>query len=181
MRRLGRLLRAAGLALLGVTAAFGVTLAAAGLLASTGPGSRWVAGRLAGALEGVVAGRFTLGGVTVEPGGDVELRELELVDPDGHRVIRVARARARLELSALARRLVGVELELDQPEVILEPGAQGRLTIADAFAPAGPTAGTRAETAAGDPWLGWTFRVTRLQLRGGAVAWRGAGSGPGSR
>ena len=175
MRRLGRLLRAAGLALLGLTAAFGVILAAAGLVASTGPGSRWVAGRLAGALEGVVAGRFTLGGVTVEPGGDVELRDLELVDPAGHRVIRVARARAHVELGALARRLVGVELELDQPEVMPRAGRPGRADHRRRLRLRRPPAAAARRPRLGDPWRGWTIHVTRLRLRDGAVAWRGAG------
>jgi translocation and assembly module TamB len=172
MDRAGQLLRAAGLVLLTVTAALGVALAAAGLLASTGPGSRWVAGQLAGALQGAVAGRFTLGGVVVTPGGEVELRDLALLDPEGRPVIRVARARARFQLTGLARRTLGVELELDRPEVLLEPGGAGRLTIAEALADA---AGARQAPAraGGDPWRGWTVRVTRLGLHDGALRWRG--------
>ncbi len=175
MERLGRLLRAAGLTLLGLTAALGVSLAAAGLLASSGPGSRRVAGWLAGALEGLVAGRITAGGVTIHPGGDVELRDLELADPSGRPVIRVARAHARFHLEGLARRTVGIELELDRPEVILEPGQDGVLTIAAALAAAGAPDAAPPGAASGGGWRGWTIRVARLRLHEASVTWRGSG------
>ena len=47
LARLGRVLRGGAYALLGLTAAVGVALAAAGLLASTGPGSRPALGAFA--------------------------------------------------------------------------------------------------------------------------------------
>jgi translocation and assembly module TamB len=174
LQRLGKLLRAAGYALLGLASAIGVALADAGLLASTGPGSRPVAAWAAAALEGLVAGHFKLGGLFVRPGGGIELRDLEITDPAGHPVLRVALGRARLDLSGLGRRSVGVELELERPELWLEPGERGRLTIVDAFV--SPAAEPNPRAAAGaDPWHGWTIRIARLDLRQAAVHWRGDG------
>jgi len=172
--RLGQLARTACYLLLGLNAAIGVALAAAGLLAATGPGSRPVASWVGAALDGVVAGHFRLGGLFLRPGGAIELRDLEITDPAGHTVIRVALGRVRLDLAGLGRRSVGVELELDRPEVWLEPGERGRLTIIDAFvspvAEPAPTTSARA-----DPWHGWTIRIGRLDLRQAAVHWRGDG------
>lgn len=171
--RLPRLLRAAGLGLLGLSAALGVALAVAGLLASTGPGSRPVGAWVAGLLDGLVEGHFRLGRLFVTPGGDVELRDLLITDPDGHPVLRADRALLRLDLGGLGRRSLGVELDLERPEVWLEPGQRGRLTIVDTFKALPVTAPPRVGQA--DPWRGWTIRVTRLRLRKAAVHWRGEG------
>jgi translocation and assembly module TamB len=171
MSRAGRILRITGLALLGLAAAAGVLLAAAGWVTATGLGSRWVAERLTGALDGVVAGRLTVGSLTIRPGGDVDLRDLEVDDPAGHPVIRVARARAHVELGGWALKSARVELDLEQPEVWLEPDGEGGLTIAEAFMPLGPV--DAAGRSIGDPWGGWTIHVVRLGLHGGAVTWRG--------
>ncbi len=175
LRRLGGLLRAAGLGLLGTTAAAGVALAAAGLLASTGTGSRQVGGWLGGLLDGLVAGHIKLGGLWVKPGGDIEVRDIEITDPAGHTVIRVARARARFDLGQLARRSLGVELELTRPELWLEPGAAGRLTVVDAFSAPGSGAPPPSVKGPEDPWHGWKLRVVRLRLDEAAVTWRGEG------
>ncbi len=171
MSRAGQLLRTMGLALLGLVAAAGVFVAASGWVAVTGPGSRLVAGWLTGALDGVVAGRLTVGSLTIRPGGDVDMSDLLVVDPAGHPVIRVARARARVELGGWALRSVRVELDLDRPEVWLEPDAKAGLTIAAAFTPIGPV--DAQGRSIGDPWNGWTIRVARLGLHDGAVIWRG--------
>jgi translocation and assembly module TamB len=174
MRRPGRLLRALGLALLGLIAAAGLVLSAAGWLASTGPGSRLVAGWLAGALDDMVAGRLTIGSITITRSGDVELRDLELVDLAGHPVIKMARARAHVELGAWSRRAVTLDLELERPEVWLEPDGGGRLTIGAAVAPIAAGEGPGRPSGAGDPWRGWTIQLGRLRLHDGAVTWRGA-------
>ncbi len=175
MRRIGALLGAAGLALLTVTAATGVALAVAGLLASTGTGSRQVGGWLGGLLDGLVAGHFKLGGLWVKPGGGIEASDIEISDSTGRPVIRVALARARLDLGGLARRSVGIELELTRPEFWLEPGAEGRLTIADAFTRSGPAGRWAPAPLKADPWHGWNIWVVRLGLRDAAVSWRGQG------
>lgn len=171
MSRVGKLLSALGLALLGLVAAAGVVVAASGWLAATGPGSRLVAGWLTGALDGVVAGRLTIGSLSVQPGGDIDLRDLEVVDPAGHAVIRVARARVRIQLGGWAVKSIRAELELDRPEVWLEPDGENGLTIAAAFTTIGPVDG--AGRSVGDPWRGWTIKVVRLDLHDGAVIWRG--------
>jgi translocation and assembly module TamB len=172
--RLLRLLRAVGWTLLGLSAALGVALAVAGLLASTGPGSRPVGAWVAGILDGLVEGHFRLGRLFVTPGGDVELRDLVITDPEGHTVLSADRALLRLDLGGLGRRSLGVELTLERPEVWLEPGHRGRLTIVDAFTALPATAQPRVAGQA-DPWHGWAIRVTRLQLRQAAVHWRGEG------
>jgi hypothetical protein len=117
MMRPGQLLGTMGLALLGLVAAAGLFVAASGWVAATGPGSRLVAGWLTGALDGVVAGRLTVGSLTVRPGGDIDMSDLLVVDPAGHPVIRVARARAHVQLGGWALKSIRIELDLDRPEV----------------------------------------------------------------
>jgi translocation and assembly module TamB len=171
MSKAGKLLRAMGLSLLGLIAAIGVFVAASGWVATTGPGSRLVAGWLTGALDGVVAGRLTVGSLTIRPGGDVDMSDLLVVDPAGHPVIRVARARAHIELGGWAVKSIRAELELDRPEVWLEPDEKDGLTIAAAFTPIGPV--DAAGRPIGDPWDGWTIHVVRLGLHDASVIWRG--------
>ncbi|HET9553828.1 MAG TPA: translocation/assembly module TamB, partial [Anaeromyxobacteraceae bacterium] len=157
--------------LLGLCAAVAVTLSALAAFAATPPGTRVVARLLIERVDEAVAGRLALQGFEVVPGGGVELRGLEVWDPDGHLVLQVSRARLSADLTRLRSRVVGLVVELDGPSVLLEEEPDGRLSLARAFEPTVPSPPEPPGSGPARP--SWTLRLTRLTLRGGDLWWRG--------
>ncbi|HET8542107.1 MAG TPA: translocation/assembly module TamB domain-containing protein [Anaeromyxobacter sp.] len=168
-RALARAVATAGWAALGLAAFLGVALAALSFLA-TAPFSRaFVAARVVAILDDAIAGHVTLQSIEVLPGGGMELRGLEISDPEGHLVLSVGRARVAADVTGLRRRAVGISVELDAPSVMLEEERGGGVSIARAFAPARPSAPReQAERGGGG---GWTIYVSRLAIRRGDVWW----------
>ena len=135
MRVAARTLAGLGWALLGLFAAAGLALSAAALLAIAPFARPAIASAVVGVLDDAIAGRLELSAIGVLPGGGLELRGLEVYDPDGHLVLQVGRARVYVDLTALRRRTVGLTVELDAPSVLLEEEADGGTSLARALAP----------------------------------------------
>jgi translocation and assembly module TamB len=174
-----RALAALAAALLGIAAAAGLAATAAFLFLASPQGRSLLAARVVAAIDGAIAGSIRVESVSFGRGG-VELGGVRVLDPDGEVVIAAARAHAAADLTRLRGRRVGVELELDGPEVVLATGEDGRLGIARAFAPARP-AGDREREASprGEgPPSPWSVDVTRLAIRDGAVRWLDAAGEP---
>jgi translocation and assembly module TamB len=129
-----------------------------------------VAGRVVALLDEVIAGRVRLAGIEVLPRGGIELRGLEVLDPEDHLVLSVGRARVFADLTGLRARTIGVAVELEAPSVLLEEEAGGGVSIARAFAGSRPPV---EDPRAGAPGGGtaWTIRVSRLAVRRGDVWW----------
>jgi translocation and assembly module TamB len=167
---MARLFRAIGWLVLGALALAGVALSGAALFAWTPGGREIVARAVVRWLDAQVAGSLQLSGVAVLPHGGVEILGLEVVDPEGHRVLSVARARVFLDLTRLRDRAVGVTVELDRPRVDLQRGEDGSLALARAFAPANPTPPKPARAGGKEKrGPGWTIRVDAARIREGEV------------
>ncbi|WP_242346960.1 translocation/assembly module TamB domain-containing protein [Anaeromyxobacter terrae] len=173
MRALATALRLAGLGLLVLAATVGVLLSAITLFATSSFGRPIVARTLIGLVDDALAGRFELAALVVRADGAVEIRGLRVLDPDGHLVLAVDRARVAVDVTQLRRGSVGLAVELDGPSVLLEQEEDGGLSLARAFAPAHPgpprPAEPPRETAGGG--RGLTVRVTSLAVRRGDVWW----------
>jgi translocation and assembly module TamB len=156
---------------LGLCAAVAVTLSAVAAFAATPGGKRVVARLLIERIDAALAGRLALEGFEVLPGGGVELRGLEVWDPDGHLVLQVSRARLSADLTRLRSRAVGLVVELDGPSVLLESEPDGGLSLLRALAPATPSPPEPPGRGPSRP--SWTLRLTRLSVRQGDLWWRG--------
>ncbi len=167
MRVAWRILAGVFWAVLAGAALIGVLLASAAFLASAPFTRPFVAGRIVRILDDQIQGHLQLEGIEVLPHGGIQLRGLEVYDPDGHLVLSVERAQVSVDLTALRRRAIGITVELDSPTVLLEEERGGGVSIARAFA---PTSGERPrpEGAGGSPW---TLHVSRLTLRSGEIWW----------
>jgi translocation and assembly module TamB len=162
----------AGWALLAAVAAAGLALSAAALLAALPFARGLVASRVVRVLDDAIAGTVNLAGIEVLPQGGIELRGLEVFDPDGHLVLAVGRARLSVDVTALRARTVGVEAELDAPSVLLEEEPGGGVSLAKAFAPSRPSRPSPAgERPAGGGGGGWTVHLSHVAVRQGEVWW----------
>ena len=106
----------------------------------------------------------------------LQLRGVTLANiPGGSRPEMLQAERVEVQvalLPLLSRRLDIARVVLDQPDLVLEPDAEGRgnWLFTRAAAPGSPSAGTPAE-----PRRPLTFALESLRLEGGRIAWR---SGP---
>ena len=141
--RLGHVAAAVGLAIVFALALLGSAILHLGLPAPR----RLVEARVNGALAAAFAGRITvqtLDVLRVDRFGGVDV---EVLDPEGVRVLELHHVRARLDVLALIRSLVrggGVvvrlpELGIDRAEAVLEEDAAGELGLRRAFAPRRPS------------------------------------------
>ncbi len=158
----------AGWAALAAAATAGVALALLALLAAVPFARPFIASRVVKVLDDAIAGRLELAGVAVLARGGIELRGLEVYDPDGHLVLSVGRARVFVDVTGLRSRALGVSVDLDAPTVLLEEEADGGVSLARAFAPAHPSPRRPGER---DTGPGWTLHVSHLAIRGGDVWW----------
>jgi translocation and assembly module TamB len=172
--RAARLAALAGWVLLAAAAAAGLALSAVSLLATLPVTRPLVASAVIRVVNEAIAGRVELQGIAVLPHGGMELRGVEIFDPDGHLVIAVGRARASVDVTALRSRTIGVSLELESPSVLLEEEAGGGLSLARAFAPARPAKGPQPGQEEGG---GWTVQVSRLAVKNGDLWWQDAEGG----
>ncbi|HVI96305.1 MAG TPA: hypothetical protein VM753_19970, partial [Anaeromyxobacter sp.] len=138
MRALAIALRAAGWALLGALALAGLAVSALAGLAASSWGRPLVAGAAIHIVDRALAGQFELGGIAVLPNGGVDLRELRILDPDGHLVLEVDHARVFADVTGLGRGRIGVSVDLAGPAVMIEEEEGGGISLARAFAPANP-------------------------------------------
>ncbi len=170
MRAAWRFLVAAGWAALAAAAVLGVGLSAGAFLAAAPFTRPLVASRLVRILDEAIAGRLELKGVEVLSRGGIQLRGLEVYDPDGHLVLSVGRAQVFVDLTGVRDRAIGITVELEAPSVLLEEEPEGGVSIARAFAPErkGRTERPSAGEGAGSPW---TVHVSRLTVRRGDVWW----------
>lgn len=166
-----RVLAGLGWLVLAVAAAAGLALASLALLAALPATRTFVASRVVRIFDEAIDGSLALEGVAVLPGGGIELRGLEVYDPDGHLVLQVGRARFFVDVTGLRTRTVGVSIELESPSVLLEEEPGGGVSIARAFE---PTRRGRLEAPGGSTW---TLHVTRLTVRGGELWWVDARGG----
>jgi translocation and assembly module TamB len=166
--RAARLARAAGWIALSAAAAAGLLLALVALLAVLPYSRPFVASRVVRLLDEAIAGRLELEGIEVLARGGIEVRGLEVFDPDGHLVLSVERARVFADVTALRSRAIGFTVELDGPSVLLEEEAGGGVSLARAFAPA-----QRAERAPDEAGRGpaWTVHLSRVEIRRGDLWW----------
>ncbi len=178
------MLRAAvwlGWVLLGAAALLGLALSAVALLAAVPVARTAIASAVVRVVDDAVAGSVKLERIEVLARGGIELRGLEVFDPDGHLVLAVERARLSADVTALRARTIGIEVELEAPSVLLEEEADGGTSLARAFAPARPSPepgagrGGGGAPGAGRPGAGgssgWTVQLSRLEIRGGEVWW----------
>ena len=170
MGALRKALAVAGLSLVTALALAGVGLSALVAWARTPAGRTQVASAAVGLVDRALAGRFHLGGLTVLSGGGVEIRDLEVFDPDDVLVLSVTRARVEADVTRLRGGTVALTVELDGPYVMLDEEADGGLSLLRAFAPARTAPGPSPGKPAWEPSL--TIRVNRLTVRGGAAWWR---------
>jgi translocation and assembly module TamB len=165
-----------GWAVLGTVALVGLAVSAAALLAALPFARGFVASQVVRVLDDAIAGTVDLDGIEVLPQGGIELRGLEVFDPDGHLVLAVGRARVSADVTALRARILGLEVELEAPSVLLEEEPGGGVSLARAFGPARPAPpGERAVPAErGDEGVeggGWTVHLSRVVIRRGEVWW----------
>lgn len=172
MRALGRGLSWLGWGALALAAAAGVALSGLALLAALPATRPFIASRVVALLDEAIAGSLVLEGVEVLARGGIELRGLEVYDPQGHLVLSVGRARVFTDITGLRTRALGVSLELESPSVLLEEEAAGGVSLARAFAPSGRSAAPGAPDAGrARGGGGWTVHVSRLTVRRGDVWW----------
>ncbi|HEY6101223.1 MAG TPA: translocation/assembly module TamB, partial [Anaeromyxobacter sp.] len=172
MRILGRALAWLGWAALTVAAVLGVALAALAVLATAPMTRPFVASRAVRFLDEAIAGSLVLKGVTVLPGGGIELRGLEVYDPHGHLVLSVGRARFFVDITGLRGRAVGVAIELESPSVLLEEEEGGGVSIVRAFEPARrPAEAAPGKGRGGGGGSAWTIHVTHVTIRNGDFWW----------
>lgn len=169
-----------GWVLLGAAALLGLALSAVALLAAAPVARTAIASAVVRVVDDALAGSVKLERIEVLPRGGIELRGLEVFDPDGHLVLAVGRARLSVDVTALRARTIGIEAELEAPSVLLEEEADGGVSLARAFAPAGrppePGAGrggggAPGPGAAGEGGSGWTVQLSRLEIHGGELWW----------
>lgn len=160
-----------GWAALGFVAAVGLALSALALLAALPATRPVIASRVVKILDDAIAGSLVLEGVEVLARGGIELRGLEVYDPDGHLVLSAGRARVFTDITGLRTRSVGVSLELEAPSVLLEEEAGGGVSLARAFATSRPGAPSRARGEEPGGGTRWTVHVSRLTVRHGDVWW----------
>jgi translocation and assembly module TamB len=169
-----------GWVLLGAAALLGLALSAVALLAAVPVARTAIASAVVRVVDDALAGSVKLEQIEVLARGGIELRGLEVFDPDGHLVLAVGRARLSADVTALRARTIGIEVELEAPSVLLEEEADGGTSLARAFAPAGrppePGAGrggggAPGPGAAGEGGSGWTVHLSRLEIRGGELWW----------
>jgi translocation and assembly module TamB len=174
--RRAKLAAVAGWLLLGAVAAAGLALSAVALLAALPFTRPIVASVVIRVVDEAIAGRVELQGISVLPHGGMEVRGVEVYDPDGHLVLQVGRALVFMDVTALRSRIIGLSAELESPTVLLEEEPGGGVSIARAFAPAGGggAAGRPGEAGGGG---GWTLLVSRLVLHGGDLWWQDAAGG----
>jgi translocation and assembly module TamB len=173
-RGLARLLGAAGWALLGALALLGVGISAVVGLAASPVGRPVVAGVVVRQLDAALAGRLELEAVEVLPRGGIEVRGLQVYDPEENLVLQVSRARLFADLTHLSSEEIGVVLELDGPSILLESDPDGGVSLARAFAPAHPSPPTPGRPGSAPARPSWTLRLTRLTVRGGELWWQRA-------
>jgi translocation and assembly module TamB len=178
VRSLARALGRIGWGVLGALALAGLALSAVAALTVAPFARPLVASTVIRFVDEAIAGRLELEGITLLPGGELELRGLRVFDPDGHLVVAVGRARLLLDVTALRRRTVGVVLELDAPSVLLEEEPDGGTSLARAFGPPGPARPEQAARGGGGVDTGgWTLHLSRLEVHGGDLWWRDAAGG----
>jgi translocation and assembly module TamB len=158
-----------GWAALGGLALAGLALSAAALLASVPIARPWIASAVVRFADDALAGGVALQGIEVLPGGALQLRDLQITDPDGRLVLAVGRARVSVDVTALRSRIVGFEVELDAPSVLLEEG-EGGVSLARAFAPARRPAAPGADGGGGGG-SPWTVHLSRVEIRAGELWW----------
>jgi translocation and assembly module TamB len=171
VRALGRVLAWAGWVTLGIVAAVGVVLAALAALAAIPVTRPFVASRVVHLLDEAISGSLVLEGVAVLPRGGIELRGLEVYDPHGHLVLYAGRAQLFVDVTSLARRAVGITVELESPSVLLEEEPGGGVSLSRAFEPTGPRVVAPPGRGGGGEGAGWTVHVTHLTVRGGDFWW----------
>lgn len=156
-----------------------VVAALAAILASR-PGHLVARRLLVGALERAVDGRVHVGAVGGPLWRGADLTDVELDTPGGRPVLRVARLSLHYDPATLLRgrvRLSGVTLV--RPVVLLEEGADGRLTLARLF--------HLGDTAAAAPGPRPVIELTNVRVTDGTVILRlpagggKAGGGAGGR
>jgi translocation and assembly module TamB len=174
-RAFARALRWAGWTVLTLLAAAGVALSAVALLAVVPFARPLVARALIRTVDDAIDGHVTLEGISVLPQGGVELRGLQLLDPDGHLVLSVGRALLGVDLTSLRERVIGLSVELDRPTVLIEEEADGGTSIARALAPTrrGARKAPEPEAPSGEGG-GWTVQLSHVALRGGDLWWQDA-------
>src|SRR5512144_1926745 len=118
MAPLARALAWAGWAILGALALAGLALSGVALLAAAPFTRPYVASAAVRVVDEAIAGGIVLEGVALLPSGEIELRGLEVHDPDGHLVLSVGKARVSVDVTELRSRTVGLAVTLDAPSVL---------------------------------------------------------------
>jgi translocation and assembly module TamB len=177
VRAVGAGLRWLGWIVLTLLAAAGLALSTVAFLAAAPFARPLVARTVVGAIDEAIEGHLTLQGIAVLPQGGMELRGLQVFDPDGHLVLSVGRARLFVDVTELRSRTVGISLELDQPSVLVEQERDGGTSLARAFAPTrrGPAKEPRPGAEPAGDGGGWTVHLSHFALRGGDLWWQDAG------
>jgi len=157
----------AGQVVLAALAAVGLALSA---LAGGAAPPGFPTALLERALAGVIAGRVTAGSAALLPDG-IALRDVRVVDPDGHLVLSAGRVRLRADLTTLASREIGLSADLESVEVRMEREPDGSLSLARAFAPPPGPPSLPVPPGRG-PGLG--LRVSHLAIRDGYFHWERA-------
>jgi translocation and assembly module TamB len=172
-RLLAKLAVWAGWALLGALALAGLALSGAGASLLLSRRNADVAALVSRGVSGLIAGRLAFEAVAILPDGGAELRGLRLHDPDGHLVAVVPRARIFVDVPGLARRELGLAVELESPSLFLDDEPDGDLSLLRAVAPRRPAgaAPPPATSPAPEGEGGWALRLNRVTARGGAVRW----------
>jgi translocation and assembly module TamB len=167
---LARIAQGIGWAVLGALAAAGLALAALTAYAGLSPSGSVVSSLVTREVGALLAGRLTIQGLALLSRGGIEVRGLELRDPDGHVVLAAPRARVFADVTGLARGWLGLVVEVDSPSVLLATEADGGLSIARAFASPRPAReGAAAPSARGGKGL--AVEVRRLTARDGTFRW----------
>ncbi len=158
-----------GYGLLGLVALVGVVLAAVFFVFTTPSLSgRLVVPRILPLVNGAIQGKVELASLDLLAIGGVEIKGARVLDPEGHAVLSAERLRVELDLARLFRQTVGLEVELDGLDALLERNAEGQLSLARAFAPKSP-----GPKSASGPFT-WTIRIPRLVVRRAAARQIGA-------
>jgi translocation and assembly module TamB len=179
VRALGAGLAVVGWAVLGVLAAAGLALSALAAFAALPFGRPMVASAIVRLASAQLAGSLRLGGVEVQPGGAVGIHGLEAYDPDGKLVLQIDELVVSADLTRLRSKSVGLAVELRGASILVDEDAEGRLSLARAFAPAHP-APARPPSAKRTSWEalgGWTVRLRKLTVRDADLWWRDAAGG----
>ncbi|HET6436467.1 MAG TPA: translocation/assembly module TamB domain-containing protein [Anaeromyxobacter sp.] len=147
----------------------GLAISAAVAYAGSPLGRRAVASALIRLVSDQVAGKLELGEVEVNSAGTITVRDLRAFDPDGQMVLQVDRLLFSVDVRRLRSKAIGLEVELEGAEVLMQEDEQGRLSLARAFAPAHPAPPVARRGSPAPPWRdplsGWTIRLRRLTVR----------------